>query len=496
MAKKLVTLDRLATFLDQVKGLIPRSKSDMGLGNVDNTADSSKSVASAATLTTARTIGITEGAIGTGTSFDGTKNIAIPITSMKEAYLDWGGKNLSGTVSLIDAAMCEEMSANRLSFMSPDGITVEYSTDGGSTWVDYGATDAQKTNLVTNTNSTAYFYFGHGADVSIDNQLRITISAKAADIYFQAKKALIYLANGGATMQVDVERSLIGSPTTFSTVSSGVDISGNSGWNSIVLGSWAFGGADTQTSNTYAVRFTFYLTAVKTSKSIIKRIFMFGPTMWSSSHSMQISSRAYAVDSDKTAIFAGDVQAPTFKGTLEGNAASATSATKAIQDSAGQQIDSTYIKGLSVSGQTITYTMGDGSTGAITTQDTDTTYEDATETASGLMSAADKTKLDGLPEGGSAYVLPEATASTLGGVKVGDNIEVATDGTISLTKDNVTAALGYTPPESSASYSTGTATEAGITKLYTETGSNTDGAMTQAAVTELVGDIESLLAAI
>ena len=51
-------------------------------------------------------------------------------------------------------------------------------------------------------------------------------------------------------------------------------------------------------------------------------------------------------------------------------------------------------------------------------------------------------------------------------------------------------------PEPSASYSTGTATEAGITKLYTETGSNTDGAMTQAAVTELVGDIESLLAAI
>ena len=46
-----------------------------------------------------------------------------------------------------------------------------------------------------------------------------------------------------------------------------------------------------------------------------------------------------------------------------GNAATAT---KATQDSAGQQINTTYIKGLSISGQTITYTKGNGGTGSIT----------------------------------------------------------------------------------------------------------------------------------
>lgn len=55
-------------------------------------------------------------------------------------------------------------------------------------------------------------------------------------------------------------------------------------------------------------------------------------------------------------------------------ATTADSATKATQDSAGQQINTTYIKGLSVSGRTITYTKGDGTTGTITTQDTNTTY--------------------------------------------------------------------------------------------------------------------------
>lgn len=56
-----------------------------------------------------------------------------------------------------------------------------------------------------------------------------------------------------------------------------------------------------------------------------------------------------------------------------------------------------------------------------------------------------KSKLDGIAAQANKYVLPAATASVLGGVKTGANI-TNTSGTISLTKANVTAALGYTPP--------------------------------------------------
>ena len=52
-----------------------------------------------------------------------------------------------------------------------------------------------------------------------------------------------------------------------------------------------------------------------------------------------------------------------------------------------------------------------------------------------------------LTDNNTVYSLPAATASTLGGVKVGSNI-TNSSGTISLTKANVTAALGYTPPTS------------------------------------------------
>lgn len=51
-------------------------------------------------------------------------------------------------------------------------------------------------------------------------------------------------------------------------------------------------------------------------------------------------------------------------------AATADSATKATQDSAGQQINTTYIKSLTVSGRTITITKGNNTTTTITTQDT------------------------------------------------------------------------------------------------------------------------------
>ena len=65
----------------------------------------------------------------------------------------------------------------------------------------------------------------------------------------------------------------------------------------------------------------------------------------------------------------GKLYASEFVGKLTGNA---DTSTKATQDSAGQQINTTYIKGLSVNGKTITYTKGNNTTGTITTQDTNT----------------------------------------------------------------------------------------------------------------------------
>lgn len=47
------------------------------------------------------------------------------------------------------------------------------------------------------------------------------------------------------------------------------------------------------------------------------------------------------------------------------------------------------------------------------------TYTTATTTANGLMSSADKSKLDGIESGANKYVLPVATSDNLGGAKIG-----------------------------------------------------------------------------
>lgn len=67
------------------------------------------------------------------------------------------------------------------------------------------------------------------------------------------------------------------------------------------------------------------------------------------------------------------------------------------------------------------------------------------ELSSNDFTDAYKTKLDGIAAQANKYVLPTATAEIIGGVKVGANISYS-NGTISLSKANVTNALGYTPP--------------------------------------------------
>ena len=67
------------------------TKAQVGLGSADNTADAVKNVLSAAKLTTGRKIGIS-GVTATTQTFDGTKDITIPVTAVPSSLL-------TGTIS-------------------------------------------------------------------------------------------------------------------------------------------------------------------------------------------------------------------------------------------------------------------------------------------------------------------------------------------------------------------------------------------------------------
>ena len=67
-----------------------------------------------------------------------------------------------------------------------------------------------------------------------------------------------------------------------------------------------------------------------------------------------------------------------------------------------------------------------------------TVYTDATQSASGLMSATDKKKLDGIAANANKYTLPNASSSAIGGVKQGVAVTDAAGGD---EKDKINALL-------------------------------------------------------
>lgn len=93
-----------------------------------------------------------------------------------------------------------------------------------------------------------------------------------------------------------------------------------------------------------------------------------------------------------------------------------------------------------VAGNNVTLTP-DASNKKYTISAKDTTYPTATTTTDGLMSKEDKAKLNGISEEANKYELPIASDAVLGGIKVGTNLSIDANGVLSATDttyDNAT----------------------------------------------------------
>ena len=94
--------------------------------------------------------------------------------------------------------------------------------------------------------------------------------------------------------------------------------------------------------------------------------------------------------------------------------------TKAINFKAGSNVSISYVAAGTGSGQS-----GSANYFDVVISATDTTYSAATQSVAGLMSAADKKKLDGIAEGANKYSLPLAASGTRGGVQIGFTTDAA-----------------------------------------------------------------------
>ena len=249
-----------------------------------------------------------------------------------EANLAWGGKDVLDGFSPIDAAMVPELGSDHFCFFPPSNVDIEYSIDGGKTWLDYDSTIDRKWKLFS---LAADYTIGKctSNNQSTDNLLRITMRAANA-IYTQIKKFIFYVStNGSRKSYVTIETQKDGSD--FKAYGGKHYLEGWSGYTVVnfkiipeqsITGDFRFG--TTSYCNADTIRFTFGHEGFMDNNPYIgltiKRIMAFGGTCWSAPSNMATNGHLYSYNYLQEVRFPANVTVPNLIGMVNGYTISAS----------------------------------------------------------------------------------------------------------------------------------------------------------------------------
>ena len=233
----------------------------------------------------------------------------------------WGGRSVVGDVSPVSAALIGAIGSNKFELCNPAGVKVEYSTDGGATWVDYGASDASKIQLLSEslgTNLTIGKVGNSERYATVDDRLRVTVTANDCNVYTTLKSILLNVSTSGSNKcTVTIEQSRIGAPDDFAVISTN-NLNGWPGWNEIPLQK-PFGGSPGQVYQTNSIRLTFQAGQPPTSGeskgnlSLLNLLFI-GITNWMVNSNIARFGHLYKYDYAGNATFPAAVAAQSFSG--------------------------------------------------------------------------------------------------------------------------------------------------------------------------------------
>lgn len=248
----------------------------------------------------------------------------VPGSSPGNVYatdVGWGGRAVTGAVSPVSAALIGAIGSNKFELCDPAGVKVEYSTDGGATWVDYGASDQNKIQLLSEslgTNLTIGKVDNRDRYATVNDRLRVTVTANDCNVYTMLKSILLNVStNGSSKCTVTIEQSLIGAPDDFAVISTN-NINGWTGWNEIPLEK-SFGGAQSQVYQTNSIRLTFQARQPPTSGGnkgnlALLNLLFIGITTWRVNSNIASFGHLYKYDYAGNATFPAEVAAQSFSG--------------------------------------------------------------------------------------------------------------------------------------------------------------------------------------
>lgn len=244
------------------------------------------------------------------------------ITSRGEEYLEWGGPAKVGGVSPIGAAMSSEHNVNRIAFINPDALKVEYSSDGGATWTDYPITGdgtEQKTRLCT---KNVDYRIGRPDNstnlIANKSKTRITITSTDGEkqyMYSALRKMLINVSTATALSLLVERRTGVNyeSNGAWETVGT-YQLVGWTDWNDIPL-NFSLGGSLNQ-NNYWQMRLTITCTTVDSNypkEAAVLGLRLFGTNSWFSVSTLAETGHLYAYYMDKSAEFPAGVYATAFR---------------------------------------------------------------------------------------------------------------------------------------------------------------------------------------
>ena len=356
------------------------SKAEVGLGNVDNTADSAKSVKYATSAGSA-------GAVAWKNVTDKPATFAPSAHNHNDLYYtesevdgklsgkaNSSHKHGAGDITSVNASAITGViaAANLPSFVDdvlegyrgPDGIFYKHYDAETKKYSDAYTGETGKIYVDLNTNKTYRWSGSAYAVVSETIALGETASTayrgdRGAAAYTHAAAKGSAFANGLYKITTNAHGHVTAATavTKGDITALGIPAQDTNTWNAMKGATASAAGSAGYVAAPAAGQHGSFLRGDGTWAAISKSTVGLG----------NVDNTADSAKSVKYAASAGSAGSAT-------KASTADSATKATRDSAGQQINTTYIKGLSVSGRTVTYTRGDGTTGTITTQDTNTTY--------------------------------------------------------------------------------------------------------------------------
>lgn len=198
-------------------------------------------------------------------------------------------------------------------FLPASGIKVEYSNDGGDTWLDYGVGDADRIRLASMRDTRIWYKLG-GPDASgaHGDMLRITYEPSDGRYGF-VRSALVWVSTmGGSNLTCGVETSTVGAKGTWVDHDLRVEMCGWSGPNAVDLPPLTFGGYENQTSNTYGWRFTFGKKEDVPGKvQRVGSIDIYGDSVWNPVNEMMRTGHLYSWDDEGKGHFIGSADSAT-----------------------------------------------------------------------------------------------------------------------------------------------------------------------------------------